>query len=62
MTREAFHSWVLQISREALVADPVAATEVIRALTGGHEVFCPQGHSSDRLHRAAAAFLTIARL
>jgi hypothetical protein len=45
-----------------MAVDPIATECVIRALTGGHESFCPQPHPSERLHRAAAAFLRIARL
>ena len=62
LPRQQLESWVLALSREAMTVDPIATDEVIRALTGGHESFCPQPHPSERLHRAAAAFLMIARL
>jgi hypothetical protein len=61
MRRDQLETWVLAVSREAIAVDPVAATEVIGALTGG-DAFCPQPHSTERLHRAGAAFLRIARL
>jgi hypothetical protein len=62
MPRAQLEAWVLKIAGEALEANHAAATEVIQVLTGGHDVFCPQPHSNQRLHAAAAAFLTIARL
>jgi hypothetical protein len=62
MRREQLDSWVLALCSEAMAVDPIATECVIRALTGGHESFCPQPHPSERLHRAAAAFLRIARL
>jgi hypothetical protein len=62
MWRQQLESWVLALSREAMAVDPIATEDVIRALTGGHEAFCPQPHCRERLHRAAAAFLRIARL
>ena len=60
--RAELEAWLLKICNEALAVDPTAATEVIEALTHGQDVFCPQAHSSDRLHKAGAAFLRIARL
>ena len=62
MTREAHHAWVLQICREALAVDEIATIDVIRACTGGHEVFCPEAFSRTQLHTIAAHFLMIARL
>jgi len=61
-TREQLDAWVLTLAHEAMARDPIAAEEMIRALTGGYDAFCPQGHSRDRLHKAAAAFLMLARL
>lgn len=60
--RDELEKWVLKLADEALAADPTGATEIIRALTGGQEVFCPQAYTSGRLHSVAAAFLVIARL
>lgn len=62
MTRSRLHAWVLELCREAMVADPIAATEAIQALTGGPEVFCPEAYSPGQLHRVGAVFLRIARL
>jgi len=62
MTRTELEAWILQVCKEALVVDEMAATEVIKALTGGFEVFSPQAYSQERLHLAGAAFLRIARL
>jgi hypothetical protein len=60
--RDRLNEWILQISREALAVDAIAATEVIRALTGGYDFFTPQAFSAEQLHNAGAAFLRIARL
>ena len=62
MPRERLEAWVLTLSREALAVDRVATTDVIRELTSGHEVFCPQPHATERLHLVGAAFMRIARL
>lgn len=62
MWRQQLESWVLALCSEAMAVDPIATEDVIRTLTGGHEVLCPQPHSRERLDRAAAAFLMIARL
>ena len=60
--RENLENWTLQVCREALAASEQATVEVIQALTGGAEVFCPVAYPSEQLHRVAASFLRIARL
>jgi hypothetical protein len=62
MGRDQLEAWVLRLCAEAHAVDEVAATEVICALTGGYEEFCPGPYSREVLHRVAAAFLRIARL
>jgi hypothetical protein len=62
VNRAELEAWVLQLSREAFAVNTAATCEVVQALSGGHEVFCPQAYTSERLHRAGAAFLRIARL
>ena len=62
MDREELIAWTLKICDEAVEVDPVAANDVIKALTGGYEAFCPRGHSRERLRLANAAFLRIARM
>ncbi len=43
MVREKLESWVLALYREAMLVNEAAAGEVVGALTGGGEAFCPQG-------------------
>jgi hypothetical protein len=57
MRRDELERWVLKLYAEACEVDAEAATDVVRALTGCHKVFCPQPHSRGRLHRVAAALL-----
>jgi len=60
--RDKQEAWVLKLCSEAMTADQIETTETIRALTGGHEAFCPQAYETEQLHRVGAIFLRIARL